>query len=896
MKPLKWRAVIITLLSFWAIYTVSPTLIYFYQPKEIRNDEEQMAGKTPSWLPQDHVKLGLDLQGGVALVLGVDTRGSVENRLNLLAVEIMRWAEDKDLGLKNSYVKKGSGRITIELKEGVAHNEFNSEIRKEYNLLSKIERKGQTIYYGFPDSEISRIEKSAVEQAERTIRNRVDHWGVSEPNILRRADNSILVQLPGFKDPQRAREFLGKTAELKFKIVDDKFDGFKVLKDLPEGIKRVDDGAQVFRSEDRAALIELLQPLVPDDRELLFEKKTIGDGSQAKYRWTSYVVHAATMLTGSDIQDARVVEGGAIDRRPEVSLTMTALGGKRFGQVTGDNVNKRLAIILDDEIVSAPNISEKIPSGRASISLGAGNREEAIRAGTELALILKSGAIPATINILSQTQVGASLGPELANQGIKGILVGLSLVLLFMLIYYRKPGTIACFALVLNALLMLAVMAGFGFTLTLPGIAGFILTLGMAVDANVLINERIHQEIQEGKNPKKSVQSAFDKVFWTIFDANITTLIAALVLLETSGSGPIKAFAITLMIGLLVSLFTSLYCSRFLFDFALTKVSDRKIKSWLLGGEKEQKTQKIKFDFLKVSRPATFVAFFLAIVIVISSFFRGVNLGVDFAGGTEAIVGFSKNIEVEKIRTLADNNSIEGFTAQALEGGKKKYLLRYDETKQEAAQKEAEASAVFLNFKESLFTEFKDYGPEILQVDFVGPQVGKELRTQGMMSVLYAIIAVLLYIAFRFDTRFAPGAIVKMFLDIFLLLGFYVFFEASFDLVAVAAFLTVVGYSVNDTIVIYDRIRENLINFPRRTMRENINISLNETLSRTINTSITTVAALVGILIFASGQIWYFAMAMALGVVIASFTSTFVASSFILWLEEWKDQKRQLSS
>ena len=223
---------------------------------------------------------------------------------------------------------------------------------------------------------------------------------------------------------------------------------------------------------------------------------------------------------------------------------------------------------------------------------------------------------------------------------------------------------------------------------------------------------------------------------------------------------------------------------------------------------------------------------------------------------------------------------------------KKNYLLRYDEGENETAAQSASASST-LKFKNSLLSELSSYKPEILQVDFVGPQVGKELRNQGILSVFYAILAVLLYIAFRFDMRFGPGAVIKMFLDILIMLGFYVFLDASFDLVAVAAFLTVVGYSVNDTIVIYDRIRENLIDHPRRSLKENINISLNETLSRTINTSITTIASLLGILYFGTGQIWSFAMAMAIGVFVASLSSTFVASSFILWLENWKQKKER---
>ena len=602
MRPIRWRFAVITAFTLWALYYSAPTAIYFSQPKEVQNDDEHFAKVIPAWLPANHVKLGLDLRGGVQLVLGVDTDNSIENRLGQIAVEVKRWSDDGSFGVDSAYVEKGVQQMTIILKPEVDVGDFNVNFKKEFNSLQKMGKSDSSLYYGFSSSEMGRIKKSALEQAERVVRNRVDQWGVSEPIIFRRADGSILVQLPGFKDPTKAKELLGKTAQLKFKIVDDDFEGFKDLLNvaLPEGVKRTDNGGQeAFVSEDRAVLTEFLKDKIPTDRELLFSREQVGDGLQARYRWTSYVIHAVTMLTGSDVSDATLTQGSSLDRRPVVSIELTGPGGKRFSEATGENVNKRMAIVLDDVVEQAPTIQQKITGGRAQISLGRGR--DVVEEGTQLALVLRSGAIPAAIDVLEQRQVGASLGPELANQGIKGILVGLLFVLLFMLMYYRRSGAIACVALTLNGFLMLAVMAAFGFTLTLPGIAAFILTLGMAVDANVLINERIRYELREGKNPRKSVQTAFDKVFWTIIDANVTTLIAAMVLLETSGSGPIRGFAVTLMIGLIVSLFTSLYCSHFLFDVVLEKISEKKIRGWLLGSSSVSlsKTPRINWNFLK---------------------------------------------------------------------------------------------------------------------------------------------------------------------------------------------------------------------------------------------------------------------------------------------------------
>ena len=307
-----------------------------------------------------------------------------------------------------------------------------------------------------------------------------------------------------------------------------------------------------------------LEEFVPEDRLLLFEEEKLANG---KSRWSSIVVNAATEITGDDVMDASVGQGGGLDTQPQVALRFTGAGGKRFGDVTGKNIGKQMAIVLDDVVVSAPTIQSKITGGSASITLG-GNRsfQEVYDEANQLSLVLKSGSVPATITVLEERQVGATLGPELADQGVKGILVGLAAVLFFMVVYYRRPGLLACVVLTLNGLFLLAVMAGFGFSLTLPGIAGFILTLGMAVDANVLINERVRQELRKGRNAKNAVEQGFAKVFWTIIDANVTTLIAAVVLLETNSSGPIRGFAVTLMIGLLISMFTSLYVTRTFFQ------------------------------------------------------------------------------------------------------------------------------------------------------------------------------------------------------------------------------------------------------------------------------------------------------------------------------------------
>ncbi len=556
--------------------------------------------------------------------------------------------------------------------------------------------------------------------------------------------------------------------------------------------------------------------------------------------------------------------------------------------MTGAHVGKRMAIVLDDTIVSAPQIKQKISGGQASISMGGGAYNEIYEKALQLSTILKSGALPATIEVLEERQVGASLGPELQKQGLASIGIGFLAILIFMIYAYRRSGMVACLALTLNALFLFALMAGFGFALTMPGLAGFILTLGMAVDANVLINERIKQELNETRNSKRAIGQAIDKTFWTIFDANFTTLIAALVLLETNAAGPIRGFATTLMIGLIVSMFTSLFCTRVFFDLFTGRLeSEAAVRNWF-GGDKKLATKVYNFNFVKGGRWFGVGFLVLTLLVVGVGVGKGMNWSVDFAGGSQVELWFKKDVEPETIRKAAADAGInEGLVLQALEGGRSKYLLRFDSLalKEQPAKPETTQNSEVVA---KLVAPLADYGPQIIRVEFVGPQIGKELRTQGALSVFFSLLAVLAYILLRFDIRYAPGAVFKMIFDILVILAFYILFQRSFDLTSIAALLTVVGYSMNDAVVVFDRIRENLADHPRRPLAQNVNIAVNETILRTVNTSLTTLISLVGILLLGSDQIWNFAAAMALGIIAVTVSSMFLASNFIIWTDNWK--------
>lgn len=486
-------------------------------------------GEWPGYLPSDKIQLGLDLQGGMHLVLEVQSAKALESHLERVVEEIKQ-------DLRNSKTRyqelrrQGSKEIRVKLLRTEDKKSFEDTIKSNFrdfsvSLISETETKP---YYSLVmNSEaITHVKKMAVDQALETIRNRIDQFGVSEPDIRPQENDRILIQLPGVSDPERAIKLIGKTALLEFKLVDD---------------ERAPDPSNI-----------------PPGYEILYQQ---ADGPTPKAaKETPYLVKKRSLLTGQYITDARV----QIDNRynePYVSMTFNSRGGKLFEKLTGDNIGKRLAIVLDNNIYSAPVIQDKIGGGRAQIT-GRFTLDEA----RDLAIVLRAGALPAPVKIIEERTVGPSLGKDSIQKGTKSMIIGGILVIIFMMIYYGMSGIIADIALLLNILFILGGLAIFGATLTLPGIAGMILTIGMAVDANVLIFERIREELRIGKTPRSAIEGGYAKALVTILDANVTTLIAALVLFQF-GTGPVRGFAVTLSIGIISSLFTAIFLTRIIFDY-----------------------------------------------------------------------------------------------------------------------------------------------------------------------------------------------------------------------------------------------------------------------------------------------------------------------------------------
>ena len=522
-KSLKMRAFLVLLSLVVAGFALAPT---FFRDS------------LPAWWTKavNPIHLGLDLQGGMHLVLGVEVDKAVDSRLDSIVDQVEGMLRDKDIVFKRIF-RAGDDRLGIIVYDQEAADQVGALMKDSFPNLEALTLRDSGGYiekdYRLSAKEIDSIKDYAVRQALETLRNRVDQFGVSEPTLQRQSDNRILVQLPGIKDPQRAISLLGKTARLEFKMVDEDVNPQDAVKGK-----------------------------LPPGTELLYERRVNPRGGAVTE--VPIVVYDKTVMTGDLLSDAQV----RIDSRynePYVAIEFNSVGAKRFDQITAANVGKRMAIVLDNTVYSAPVIRERISGGSAQIS-GSFTSQEA----TDLAIVLRAGSLPAPVKILENRTVGPSLGRDSIEQGTMSAIVGAILVILTMLIYYRLSGVVANIALVLNLFLILAMLSLFKATLTMPGIAGIVLTLGMAVDANVLIFERIREELRLGKPARAALDAGFGKAFITIVDSNLTTVLAALILFQF-GTGPVKGFAVTLSIGIVASMFTAIFVSRVIFDFFLDR-------------------------------------------------------------------------------------------------------------------------------------------------------------------------------------------------------------------------------------------------------------------------------------------------------------------------------------
>ena len=826
-----WRLLIICATIVLALFYLYPTYQFYYTHLENLDQRERVK--------QQAINLGLDLQGGIHLVLEVD------------------------------------------------------------------------------QTNLSEDEKTdVVARALEIIRNRIDQFGVSEPIIHREGDWRIVVELPGVQDIERAKGLIGKTARLEFKILKSDADRAGIIEKIdqhlaaqaPVDTAKAEDpllgqpaeeipslsrymlssrGDFVVPEDNILTVRELLnrpdvQKLLPPDAQFLWNSKDEEMGDGQRYRALYYLKRRVEM-TGEILSDASVTTGQSFENagQPIVNFTTTSQGVRLFGRVTGANVGERMAIILDDQVYSAPTIRSKINQGSGIIE-GTGTVDEA----KDLAIVLRAGALPADVNIVEDRTVGPSLGRDSIEQGKNAALIGLVIVIIFMVIYYGFSGLVADLALVLNLVFVMAILAAFQGTLTLPGIAGIILTIGMAVDANVLILERIREELRAEKTLRVAIENGYARAVQTIVDANVTTIITAIVLYQY-GTGPIKGFALTLMIGIISSMFTAIFVTRTVYDTIVSRQVNPRLSIGRLRVFGDT-----SINFLGVRRGAFILSAVLILFGLGSTITKGgYNLGIDFAGGTLLELHFDPPASVGDIRQSLGDVRVEDQIMDLRNSEIKEFgtvndiLIRVEEE----AEGTAIADAIKTRLKSDFAGNIQNETEWLRRQEAVGPKIGEELKTNAVYAILVAMILIIIYVWWRFrQIEFGIAAVIALFHDVMITLGIFSVLNWEISLAIVAALLTIVGYSLNDTIVVYDRIREDIKLYRRDTFGSVINRAINECLNRTVLTSGTTMLVVLSLIFLGGEVIRDFAFALLIGVIVGTYSSAFVASPIVV---EWHNRR-----
>jgi protein-export membrane protein SecD/preprotein translocase SecF subunit len=704
-----------------------------------------------------------------------------------------------------------------------------------------------TYTFRLPPSAASALRDEIVEQALRTIDRRVNDLGVAESVIARyTAADQILVQLPGVSDVDRAKQIIKSTAQLRLTLVD-------------QG---------PFASRD-AALIAYNNSL-PSELEILPAKPDPIQSSSPLF----YVVQRAPALTGNDLRIARQ----ALDEynRPAVGFTLKPDAAQRFGAITERNINRSLATVLDGRVMSVATIQSRIDDQGRIIGV---SREEMI----EQVITLNSGALPADLEYVEERMVGASLGAASVRAGVLASLGGLALVLLFMLSYYRLAGVNALISVVLNLLILLAFMAYIPAALTLPGIAGLILTIGMGVDSNVLIFERIKEELATAHGPRSAVKAAFTRVWLTIVDTHVTSLIAAAFLFQF-GTSPIRGFATTLAIGLLANVFTAVFVSRTLFEVALRRRPLSRTLS--IGGAPLFGHARANFTRWRWHALALSVLVVGAGLATVAT--RGLPLGLDFAGGTMVVVEFQQDgVTEEQVRAavagLPGDEVVQRYGSPA----ERQFLIRLPLAASGSGGLEGTVQQVAEALRASDLREF-----DFARRDLVSAMIGSDLQRRGAYAVAASLGAIAVYIGIRFRVAFAAGAIAATVHDVLVTLACVSLAGYDLTLNVVAALLTIIGYSVNDTIVIFDRVRENARRLPTEALDAVVNLSVNQTLSRTVITAGTTFLAVVALYVFGGEALRGFAFTMLVGIVAGTYSTVFIASAMAILLSRKRGRAR----
>ena len=786
------------------------------------------------WLPSQTIVLGLDLQGGSHLLLQVSREDIITERVRDLRREVRSLlANDNGIGhligtdgstmtvtLTDETQLDQAREILKAIEVPVSTSVFSVGGTREVDVTTTADNR---IVIALTEQGIDDRMSSLVTQSIEVIRRRIDELGTTEPTIQRQGANRILVQVPGFDDSSRLKDLISRTARLTFHMV------YPSLSARQARAQGVPEGTFVL-------------PSVNGGDELLYEEVALGGES---------LVDAQP---GFDRQTGQAI----------VSFRFDTRGAIKFAEITSASVGQRFAIVLDNQVITAPVIQTAITGGSGQIS-GSFTAESA----NDLAVLLRAGALPATLDIIEERSVGPSLGADSVQAGLTAGVVGAAAVVGFMVLAYGLFGAFASVSLALNIVLILGALSMLGATLTLPGIAGIVLTVGMAVDANVLIYERIREELRGGRTVHQALAAGFKRAMGTIIDANVTTFIAAAVLFFL-GSGPIQGFAITLALGILTTVFTAYFVTQSIVGYWYARKRPKTLRVQLIAFVPDD--TKIPFmDWRKIAMGFSIVA----VVASLGLFaFQGLNLGIDFKGGSAVeIQSLNGDADIADIRTRVGQLGLGDVQVQGF-GTPSEVLIRIEtQDGGDTAQQDAVR----------LVTDSLNSDYDIRRVEVVGPTVSGELAIAGAIAVVVAILAVLVYIWARFEWQFAIGAVIALVHDVFLTIGLYSLVGFEFNLSSIAAILTIVGYSLNDTVVVYDRVREYLRKFRKIKVADLINMSINSMLSRTLLTSVTTAIALMALVVFGGEVIRGFTISMTWGVLVGTYSSIFIAAPVLIY-------------
>ncbi len=890
------------------------------------------------------INLGLDLKGGMNVMLQVQLKDLVKalagNSNAPEFVQALNLAQERSVNSRQDFIT-----LFAEAWEETSNGMPLAQIFGTYEMRDKIgpESTDEQVI------EVIRGEsESAISNSFNVLRNRIDRFGVTQPNIQKLGNSGrILVELPGVKEPERVRKLLQGTASLEFwttydnaeleayfaeanavlaqmQAVTDEVETAPAAETESDDLlaeelqQNADDAAAEAEYRKQNPLFSILQPsgargnacigyahyadtaqinryfAMPQIKQLFPpEFKPMWSVKASKFFEGDNIFELVAIkassrdgkapLDGGVVTDARVQYGNT-GGNPEVSMSMNAEGANIWARMTRDNIGKQIAIVLDGMVYSYPNVQNEISGGSSQIT-GDFTLEEA----EDLANVLKSGKLPAPATIIQEQVVGPSLGAESINAGLISFVIAFLLVLLYMLFFYRGAGLVADIALLCNVVLLFGTLVSFGAVLTLPGIAGLVLTLGMAVDANVIIYERVKEELRAGKGLSKAIADGYKNAYSAIIDGQFTTFLTGVVLF-VFGSGPVQGFATTLIIGIITSVLTSVFITRIMFDDRVVKGKNITFDSKLTRNF----LQNTHVDFIGKKKIAYIVSGVLIVVSLVSIFTKGFTYGVDFTGGRTYVVRFDNPVTAEEVRAAAIaefNGAVEvkQFGGESQMKITTQYLVEDESTDADAEVENKLYNALKGFFASELtfaeFTSTLDNPNGIISSDKVGPTIANDITRNAIIAVIIALFVIFAYIAVRFKGwTWGLGGVTGLAHTALIVIGFFSLFSGilpfslDIDQTFIAAILTIIGYAINDTVVIFDRIREYKVLHPKADFRQNVNEALNSTLSRTMNTSLTTLVTMLAIAIFGGEVIRGLAVALILGIVIGTYASIFIAT------------------